>query len=92
MMLNSGKISQQSVPLEDKSSTANEFHKAVGQFNDYFVALEVLEPLRTLFLGVPEDTWNDFFQEHLIQKAIQRIEAKIVVYNPFSEEIVKWIK
>jgi len=42
-------------------SDVNEFHRAVGQFNDYFVALEVVEPGRALFLGVPEDVWQDFF-------------------------------
>lgn len=37
-------------------SDVNEFHKAVGQFNDYFVALEMIEPDRVLFLAVPEET------------------------------------
>jgi hypothetical protein len=69
-------------------SDINEFHKAVGQFNDYFVILEITDPDRTLFLAVPEKIWNSFFKE----RAIKRIEAKIIVFNPFSEEIVQWIK
>ena len=72
-------------------SNINEFHKAVGQFNDYFVILEMLDPVRVLYLAVPEKTWNTFFQEIVIQKAIQRIQAKIIVYNPSTEKIVKWI-
>ena len=73
-------------------SDVNEFHKAVGQFNDYFVALELTEPDRMLFLAVPENAWLGFFQEVVIQKALQRIEAKIIVYNPHLETIVAWIK
>jgi len=73
-------------------SDVNEFHKAVGQFNDYFVALEIADPERILFLAVPENTWMGFFQEMIIQKALQRIQAKIIVYNPNSKTIVSWIK
>jgi len=42
-----------SIAVEVKSftglSTINEFHKAVGQFNDYYVALEMQDPKRVLF-------------------------------------------
>lgn len=72
-------------------SNVNEFHKAMGQFNDYFVILEMLDPDRILYLAIPEKTWTTFFQEIVIQKAIQRIGAKIIVYNPFTEKIVQWI-
>jgi hypothetical protein len=68
----------------------NEFHRAVGQFNDYFVALEVVEPDRQLFLGIPEDVWEDFFQEPIIQRSLERIQAKVVVYNIVTETIVSW--
>lgn len=73
-------------------SDVNEFHKAVGQFNDYFVALEITDPERVLFLAVPENTWKNFFQELVIKKALERIRAKIIVYNPHHETIVAWIK
>lgn len=73
-------------------SDVNEFHKAVGQFNDYFVALEITDPERVLFLAVPESAWIGFFQEVVIQKALQRIQAKIIVYNPHLEKVVTWIK
>lgn len=73
-------------------SDVNEFHKAVGQFNDYFVGLEIVEPERVLYLAIPEDVWADFFQEVIIQKALQRIQAKIIVYNPFLKKTISWIK
>ena len=73
-------------------STVNEFHKAVGQFNDYYVALEIEDPKRVLFLAIPEETWFSFCQKRLIQKSLERIQAKIVVYDPYKNEIVTWIK
>ena len=71
-------------------SNVNEFHKAVGQFNDYFVILEMIDPTRVLYLAVPEKTWNTFFQEIVIQKSIERVGAKIIIYNPFTKKIVEW--
>ena len=84
----------QAIAVEVKSfigrSTVNEFHRAVGQFNDYFVALEEYEPERILYLAVPENIWLSFFQKSVIQKSLKRIEAKIIVYNPIKEKIVSW--
>lgn len=71
-------------------STINEFHKAVGQFNDYYVALQIQEPQRVLYLAIPEDTWNRFFQKTVIQKSLERIDAKVIVYNPLQNLIVSW--
>ena len=73
-------------------STVNEFHKAVGQFNDYYVALEIRDPNRVLFLAIPKGIWSRFFQKPLIQKSLARIQAKVVVYDPVKNEIVEWIK
>ena len=73
-------------------STINEFHRAVGQFNDYSVALEIQDPERVLFLAIPNDIWVRFFQKQVIQKSLERIKAKILVYNPNSNIVVEWIK
>lgn len=74
---------EQLIAIEVKSfvgpSTINEFHRAVGQFNDYSVALEIQDPLRVLFLAIPEDIWFRFFQKRIIQKSLERVRAKILV-------------
>lgn len=84
------------IAIEVKSfvgpSTVNEFHKAVGQFNDYYVALEIRDPERVLFLAIPKIIWSKFFQKTLIQKSLARIQAKVIVYDPAKNEIVQWIK
>ena len=72
-------------------SDVNEFHKAVGQFNDYFVALEEVDEERILYLAVPENTYNSFFQKRIIQKALKRADVKIVVFKPRTRTIVTWI-
>lgn len=73
-------------------SDVNEFHRAMGQFNDYYVALELIEPDRQLYLAIPEETWLGFFQELAIQRAVERIGAKIIVYSPKVKSIRLWKK
>lgn len=87
---------EQLIAIEVKSfvgpSTINEFHRAVGQFNDYSVALEIQDPLRVLFLAIPEDIWFRFFQKRIIQKSLERVRAKILVYNPHTNTLIQWIR
>ena len=73
-------------------SDVNEFHRAMGQYNDYAAALDILEPERELFLAVPVEAWEDFFQEIAIQKALERTRASVIVYNPYTQSIVAWKK
>jgi hypothetical protein len=84
------------IAIEVKSfmnpSAINEFHKAVGQFNDYSVALELIDPERILFLAVPAEIWDRFFLKPIIQKSLERVKAKVVIYDPTLNKIVKWIK
>jgi hypothetical protein len=84
------------IAIEVKSfigpSTINEFHKAIGQFNDYSVALELFDPERVLFLAIPEEAWLRFFLKPIIQKSLERVRAKVLVYDPSLNKIVKWIK
>ncbi len=86
----------QKIAVEIKSfigpSAITEFHRAVGQFNDYYVALEIIEPARELYLAVPEGTYRSFFQKPVIQKSLQRIGGKLIIYDPDKEKIIQWIK
>ncbi len=73
-------------------SEMTELQKALGQFNLYVVALEDLEPERTLFLAVPDPTYRDLFAEPIIQKVIKRSEVKLLTFDIETETIVQWIK
>ncbi|XPM60455.2 MAG: XisH family protein [Leptolyngbya sp. IPPAS B-1204] len=53
------------------ASTIKEFHAAVGQFINYRIALEEMEPERQLYLAVPhlavpQDVYNRFFKNAFI--------------------------
>ena len=71
-------------------SNINDFHNALGQFLSYRLALQMTEPQRVLYLAVPIDVFNTFFQERFTQTAIREYALKIMAYNPNQEEIVQW--
>ncbi|MFN6481306.1 element excision factor XisH family protein, partial [Nostoc sp. DedQUE07] len=68
----------------------SDFHNALGQFLNYRLALEMTEPDRILYLAVPIDIFNTFFQERFTQAAISYYALKIIVYKPNTEEIIEW--
>ena len=73
------------------SSIITDFHLALGQFINYRVALALLHPERKLYLAVPLDTFNSFFQERLAQEVIRECQLKLIIYNPLKAEITQWI-
>lgn len=72
-------------------SPLTDFQTALGQFLTYRLFLEQEEPDREIYLAVPEDTYNFFFQKDIIQKSIEINGLKIIVYDSLSEEIDLWI-
>jgi hypothetical protein len=73
-----------------QASFIHAFHEATGQYDNYLLALEEVAPERLLYLAIPEEIWNTYFQERFIQKVITRKNIKIIVYNPTEEIIVQW--
>ena len=73
-------------------SPVSEFHKAIGQYENYRLSLEELDPVRELWLAVPGTVWNDFFQRPFIKKAIDRYDVKVIVFSPEEENVESWIK
>jgi hypothetical protein len=85
----------QKVAIEIKSflqnSTLTEFYQALGQFLSYKQALEIEEPDRELYLAIPIDIYNEFFRQLFVQELIQRYKIKLLIYQPETEEVLKWI-
>ena len=85
----------QKIAVEVKSflglSFITDFYNALGQFLSYHLALEHQEPDRILYLAVPEETFDEFFNMDFTQSAIERYELKIIVYAPLQKEVIKWI-
>ena len=75
-----------------ETSAISVFHEASGQYDHYLMALEDIEPDRILYLAVPKDTFETFFQEPFVQKVIKRKNILLIVYHIQNEEIVAWIK
>jgi len=72
------------------SSVISDFHLALGQFLNYRLALQMKEPDRMIYLAVPLDTFNSFFQEIFVQEAMKIYQLKLIIYEPNKEEIVEW--
>lgn len=73
------------------SSAISEFHKALGQFINYKIALSQKQPERTMYLAVPIATYETFFKLELIQLVIKVQCIRLIVYNPSKQEIEQWI-
>ena len=71
-------------------STITDFHVSLGQFLNYRLALQMRDPDRILYLAVPIDTFDSFFQEPFIQEAVKLYQVKLVVYNPIQEVLTVW--
>lgn len=72
-------------------SDISAFHTALGQYLNYCQALEEQEPERIVYLAVPDETYQDFFQLPFIQRAIKRYQVKLMIYDPKRQEILQWI-
>jgi hypothetical protein len=72
------------------SSVIFDFHLALGQFLNYRLALQMKEPDRIIYLAVPLDTFNSFFQEIFVQEAVKIYQIKLIIYDANKEEIVEW--
>jgi hypothetical protein len=64
-----------------RTSTITEFYLALEQFIPYRIALEELEPDRILYLAIPVDVYELFFQQAFIQKVLAREQVKLIVYD-----------
>jgi XisH protein len=83
------------IAIEIKSflnnSTITDFHAALGQFLNYRLGLQMTDSDRVLYLAVPEDTFDSFFQERFVQEAIKLYQLRLLVYDSDKEVIVSWI-
>ncbi|MGK7926681.1 MAG: XisH family protein [Spirulina sp.] len=71
-------------------STISEFHTAVGQFFNYRMVLEKLDPERVLYLAVPTDIYQSFFTDPVVQEIRERLQMKLLVFGVAKQEIVLW--
>jgi XisH protein len=72
-------------------SEVSDFHTALGQYLNYRQVLEEQEPERQIYLAVPEEAYQDFFQISFAQKSLQAHQVHLITYDPAKEVICQWI-
>lgn len=71
-------------------SAITDFHSALGQFLNYRLALQMTESDRMLYLAIPYDTFESFFQKRFTQEAVKIYQVKLLIYEPQQEVIIEW--
>ena len=68
-----------------------EFHRAIGQCLTYQSFFEAHDPACQVVKAVPKATYDGFLSHPDILRFLQRHRIKLLVYNPASQLIDKWI-
>jgi hypothetical protein len=86
---------EERIAVEVKSfvspSALSEFHTALGQYLNYRIALAMQSPERKLFLAIPIQAFDSFFQLPFPEQVISQFELALLVYDPDKESITQWI-
>jgi hypothetical protein len=84
------------IAVEIKSFVSNsemdDLENALGQYVLYENVMKVVEPNRVLFLAVADNVFENIFEDVIGQLLLENEGLKVCVFNPETEEIVKWIK
>ncbi|WP_072619254.1 XisH family protein [Spirulina major] len=72
-------------------SVVTDFYGALGQFLSYRLVLQEVDPQRILYLAIPLETYQRFFQTSFANLAIQEYQLKLIVYDSNVGGLVKWI-
>jgi len=73
------------------ASAVTDFYNALGQFLSYRLVLQRTEPERCLYLAVPLDTYEIFFQSTFAQLAVKEYQLKLIVYDSQNGGLTQWI-
>jgi len=73
------------------ASAVTDFYGALGQFLSYRLVLNKNEPERHLYLAVPLDSYEMFFQSTFAQLAVREYQLKLIVYDSQNGGITQWI-
>ncbi len=68
------------------------FHGALGQFLIYLYLLKSFEKNRTLFLAIPDTTYDFLTKKPTLIKMTQHYKVNLLIFNPTTKTIEKWIK
>jgi hypothetical protein len=85
----------QKIAIEVKSfispSEVDDLKNAVGQFILYHDVLSRIEPDRKMYLAIREAIFEDIFQEPIGKILLENERVRLIVFNPKTEEVVRWM-
>lgn len=73
-------------------SAITDFYVSLGQFLSYRLALSSLDPDRLLYLAIPLESFQTFFQMEFTQMALKHYQIPLIIYDPVKEVIAEWIQ
>ena len=76
--------------FESTRTLLEEFYQAVGQYVVYRNALSLNSSPVPVYLAVPLDVYDTFFQKPLIQSVVNDMEVSLVVIDLEQEEVAGW--
>ena len=77
--------------LNNNKSAIYAFHTALGQYLNYRRVLIKKEPERKLYLAIPTETHNSFFNLPFINESVIEYGIRLIIYDAEEEVIEKWI-
>lgn len=83
------------IAVEVKSFTGpsdmDDLEKAVGQYIVYKEVMQKTEPKRILYLAVREDAAQEIFEEPIGKLLLEAQHIRVIVFNEYTEVILRWI-
>ena len=85
---------KEKIAVEVKSlisdSIIYEFHGVLGQYLNYKVALETIEPERVLYIAIPEQGYKRLLREGITKLSIERFSLKLIIFDIDNQTIIEW--
>ncbi len=77
--------------FENMRSPMKYLELAIGQYALYRAVIEWLKIDRVLYMAVPSPAYETIFREEIGRIAIENLKLRLMVFNPDTEEIERWI-
>lgn len=72
-------------------SEMKDLEEAIGQYILYLDVMEVIEPDRELYLAIPQQTFDDIFQDEIGKVLLAKKRMRLLIFDPESEMVQQWI-
>ena len=69
-----------------------DFYEAIGQYDNYMIALADVEPERKVILAVSQKAYDQFFHKTAIQRILEIKNISLLIFNIDNELIESWIR